>query len=52
MLDYIMGAGTYGNVDNLVANKLGDDDDVKNLSLNMFLDEFFQTIKVLRSIIH
>ena len=42
MLDYIMGAGTYGNVDNLVANKLGDDDDVKKSKFKY----------VFRSIIH
>ena len=45
MLDYIMGAGTYGNVDNLVANKLGDDDDVKKSKFKYVFRRVFPDYK-------
>ena len=45
MLDYIMGAGTYGNLDNLVANKLGDDDDVKKSKFKYVFRRVFPDYK-------
>ena len=45
MLDYIMGAGTYGNFDNLVANKLGDDDDVKKSKFKYVFRRVFPDYK-------